>query len=61
MMMMMMMMMMSLYKVDFMGTDQPDSDLFASQGLKLSQAEILPAQSRPSHWAAVAYQSRCEP
>jgi hypothetical protein len=33
----------------------------ASHGLKLSQAEILPAQSRPSHWAAVAYQSRCEP
>jgi hypothetical protein len=37
------MMMMSLYKVDFMGTDQLDSDLFASQGLKLSQAETLPA------------------
>jgi hypothetical protein len=56
-----MMMMMSLYKVDFTGTDQLDSDLFASYGLKLSQAEILPAQSHQSHWAAVAYQSRCEP
>ena len=58
---MMMMMMMSLYKVDFMGTDQLDSDLFASRDLKLSQAEILPAQSRPSRLAAIANQSHYEP
>jgi hypothetical protein len=60
-MMMMMMMMMSLYKVDFMGTDQLDSDLIASQGLKLSQAEILPPQSHPSRLVAVANQLQYEP
>ena len=60
-MMMMMMMMMSLYKVDFTGTDQLDSDLFSSQGLKLSQAETLPAQSHPSRLAAIANQSQYEP
>ena len=53
--------MMSLYKVDFMGTDQLDSDLFSSQGLKLSQAETLPAQSHPSRLVAVANQSQYEP
>ena len=60
-MMMMMMMMMSLYKVDFMGTDQLDSDLFASQGLKLSQAEILPLLANRSPPAPVSYRSQCEP
>jgi hypothetical protein len=33
----------------------------ASHGLKLSQAEILPAQSRPSRLAAIANQSQYEP
>ena len=44
-----------------LGSDPLRFRVFSSEGLKLSQAETLPAQSHPSRLAAIANQSQYEP
>ena len=44
-----------------LGSDSLRFRVFSSEGLKLSQAKILPAQSRPSRLVAIANQSQYEP